>query len=162
MIALIAAMDRNRAIGRDGSMPWHLPDDLRRFKQLTLGKAVLMGRKTALSIGRPLPGRLNLVLTRQANAPYPEQIAVDSLDAALAQAGSSDLMVIGGGEVYAAALAHADQLHLTWIDTEAAAADTWFPEFDATQWEIVSEQSHASDSRHAFPFRFFDYRRKQR
>lgn len=162
MIALIAAMDRRRAIGRDGDMPWHLPDDLRRFKQLTLGKAVLMGRKTALSIGRPLPGRLNLVLTHQSYAPYPEQMTVASLDAALARAGSYDLMVIGGGEVYAVALARAEQLHLTWIEGEVAAADTWFPDFDVAQWEIVSEQAHASDARHAFPFRFVDYRRKQR
>jgi dihydrofolate reductase len=86
VIALIAALDRNFAIGREGTMPWHLPDDLKRFKQLTLGKTVLMGRKTAVSIGRALPGRTNLVMSRQAGAPYAGQIRVDSIDAALAQA----------------------------------------------------------------------------
>lgn len=159
MIALIAAMDRKRAIGRDGDMPWHLPDDLRRFKQLTLGKAVLMGRKTALSIGRTLPGRSNLVLTHQASAPFAQQIVVESLDAALLQAGTSDLMVIGGGEVYAQALDRAQRLHLTLIDTEVPNADTWFPPFDASRWQLLSEEPHAADARHAHAFRFCDYQR---
>lgn len=159
MIALIAAMDRMRAIGREGDMPWHLPDDLRRFKQLTLGKAVLMGRKTALSIGRTLPGRTNLVLTHQASAPFAQQIVVESLDAALAQAGPSELMVIGGGEVYAQALDRAERLHLTLIETEVPGADTWFPPFDVSRWQLVGEEAHAADARHAHAFRFCDYRR---
>ena len=96
MIALIAALDRNFAIGREGDMPWHLPDDLKHFKQLTVGKAVLMGRKTALSIGRALPGRTNLVMSRQGSAPYAGQVIVSSVDAAINQAQGSDLMVIGG------------------------------------------------------------------
>ena len=87
MIALIAAMDRKRAIGRDGDMPWHLPDDLRRFKALTLGKPVLMGRKTAVAVGRALPGRVNLVLTRGRGVPFAEQVAVASLDDAIARGG---------------------------------------------------------------------------
>ena len=157
MIALVAALDRNFAIGSDGAMPWHLPDDLRRFKQLTLGKSVLMGRKTALSIGRSLPGRNNLVLTRGGHAPYPGQIAVDTLDAAVVHAGEGDLMVIGGGEVYAAALARAERLYLTWVDIEAPAADTWFPRFDESAWTIVSESPHAVDAKHAHAFRFVDY-----
>ncbi|MEO8011005.1 MAG: dihydrofolate reductase, partial [Dokdonella sp.] len=102
-ITLVAALDRRHAIGRDGAMPWHLPDDLRRFKRLTLGKPVLMGRKTALSIGRALPGRDNLVLSRGDAPPYVGQIVVDSINAALARA-DSELVVIGGGEVYALAL----------------------------------------------------------
>ncbi|MBU6478554.1 MAG: dihydrofolate reductase, partial [Xanthomonadaceae bacterium] len=100
MIALIAALDRNRAIGRGGAMPWHLSDDLKRFKELTLGKPVLMGRRTALAIGRPLPGRTNLVLTRGGNVPFDGQTVVHSLDEAIARAGNVELMVIGGGEVY--------------------------------------------------------------
>src|SRR5512138_77429 len=100
-VALVAALDRNYAIGRDGAMPWHLPDDLKRFKQLTFGKPVLMGRKTALAIGKPLPGRRNLVLTRGGAAPFAAQQAVASIDAAVAAANGSELMVIGGGEVYA-------------------------------------------------------------
>ncbi len=94
-ISLIAALDRNRAIGRAGAMPWHLPDDLKRFKALTLGKPVLMGRKTALAIGRPLPGRLNLVLTRGEVAPFPGQTVVHSLDDAIARAGDSDFRASG-------------------------------------------------------------------
>jgi dihydrofolate reductase len=159
VISLIAALDRNFAIGRDGAMPWHLPDDLRRFKHLTLGRSVLMGRRTALSIGRALPGRTNLVLTGSGVAPYPAQIAVPSLEAALAEAGTGELMVIGGGEVYAAALEHADRMHLTWVDTEAAAADTWFPRFREPDWRIVSEVAHAVDATHACAFRFVDYER---
>ena len=159
MIALIAALDRKLAIGRDGAMPWHLPDDLKRFKQLTLGKSVLMGRKTALSIGRALPGRENLVMSRSSTAPYVGQIAVDSIDAAIEQAGENDLMVIGGGEIYALAIDHADHMHLTWIDTEAASADTWFPRFEQADWNITCEQFHPVDNKHALPFRFTDYTR---
>jgi dihydrofolate reductase len=110
-IALIAAIDRHYAIGRDGAMPWHLPDDLKRFKALTLGKPVLMGRKTAVAIGRPLPGRPNFVLTRSGAAPFDGQRAVASLDAAIDAANGADLMVIGGGEVYALALPIATPTH---------------------------------------------------
>ena len=158
-ISLIAALDRHRAIGRNGAMPWHLPDDLKRFKALTLGKAVLMGRKTALAIGRPLPGRMNLVLTRAARAPFAGQIAVPSLDAALAQTASGELAVIGGGEVYALALPRATHMHLTWIDTQTHDADTFFPDFDPAQWRETSREAHAADARHAYGFTFVDYAR---
>lgn len=159
MIALVAALDRNFAIGLDGTMPWHLPDDLRRFKRLTLGQVVLMGRKTALSIGRALPERTNLVLSRSASAPFPGQIAVRSVEAALALAGERDLMVIGGGEVYAQTLARAARMHLTWVDTEAGSADTFFPRFDASEWNVERDEAHGADAKHACAFRFVDYRR---
>ena len=158
-LSLLAALDRNRAIGRDGAMPWHLPDDLKRFKQLTLSKPVLMGRKTALAIGRPLPGRRNFVLTRSGAVPFPEQQAVASLDAAIAAAGAVELCVIGGGEVYALALPRATRLHLTWIDTAAENADAFFPNFDARQWRETSRVAHAADARHEFAFAFVDYER---
>ena len=159
---LIAALDRNYAIGRDGAMPWHLPDDLRRFKQITLGKPVLMGRKTALAIGRPLPGRRNLVLTRAATAPFAGQEPVASIAAALEQAHGAELAVIGGGEVYALALPFATHLHLTWIDTAAERADAYFPRFDASQWIETARVPHAADARHEYPFTFVDYVRKGR
>jgi dihydrofolate reductase len=159
VIALIAALDRNFAIGSDGAMPWHLPDDLKRFKQLTLGKVVLMGRKTALSIGRALPGRINLVMSRGGVAPYPGQIVIDSIETAIDRAAGSALMVIGGGEIYAMAMARAERMYLTWIDTEAASADTYFPRFDPAGWEVLEETQHPVDARHAFPFRFSDYAR---
>jgi dihydrofolate reductase len=159
-ISLIAALDRNRAIGRDGAMPWHLPDDLRRFKALTLGKTVLMGRRTALAIGRALPGRRNVVLSRGGAAPYPGQHCVATLDEAIALAGDDELAVIGGGEVYALCLAQATQLHLTWIDAAVTDADTWFPRFDAAAWRETARSEHPADARHAHAFAFVDYQRR--
>jgi len=159
MLSLIAALDRHRAIGRNGAMPWHLPDDLKRFKQLTLGKAVLMGRKTAFAIGRPLPGRRNLVLTRSSAAPFAGQEVVASLDAAIAAAGNAELCVIGGGEVYALALPRATRLHLTWIDTAAENADAFFPRFDERAWREIARVAHVADARHEFAFEFVDYER---
>lgn len=160
VISLIAALDRNRAIGRDGAMPWHLPDDLKRFKVLTLGKPVLMGRKTALAIGRALPGRENLVLSRGDAAPFAGQRVVRTLDEAIAQADDAELAVIGGGEVYALSLPRATKLRLTWIDTEAELADAFFPRFDPADWIETSRESHACDARHAFAFAFVDYARR--
>ena len=159
LIALVAALDRKLAIGRDGAMPWHLPDDLKRFKQLTLGKPVLMGRKTALSIGRALPGRDNLVMSRNGAAPFAGQVAVRSLDLAIERAGGNDLMVIGGGEIYALAMDRAERMHLTWVDTDADSADTYFPSIDSSHWKIVSEVFHAADAKHALSFRFTDFER---
>jgi dihydrofolate reductase len=159
-LALIAALDRNYAIGRNGAMPWHLPDDLKRFKQLTLGKPTLMGRKTALAIGRPLPGRRNLVLTRSGTAPFDGQEAVASIDEATTRAGGDELMVIGGGEVYALALPRATRMLLTWIDTAAENADAYFPRFDARAWRETARVVHAADARHEFEFVFVDYERR--
>ena len=160
-ISLIAALDRSYAIGRDGAMPWHLPDDLKRFKALTLGKPVLMGRKTALAIGRALPGRANLVLTRSGEVPFAGQRAVASLDEAIAAAGDSELMVIGGGEIYALALPRATRLHLTWIDTTARDADAHFPRFDPEQWRETLREVHAADGYHEYAFAFVDYEKNR-
>lgn len=161
-ISLLAALDRRRAIGRRGAMPWHLPDDLRRFKALTLGKPVLMGRKTALAIGRALPGRPNLVLTRANEAPYPGQRVVHSLDDAFsAAAGADELVVVGGGEVYALAMPQATHLLLTWVDTETPDADTFFPDFDPRDWRETARLHHPADARHAFAFDFVDYERSR-
>ena len=158
-ISLIAALDRNYAIGRGGAMPWHLPEDLKRFKALTMGKPVLMGRKTALAIGRALPGRTNLVLTRSGEVPFAGQRAVASLDEAIAAAGDEELMVIGGGEIYALALPRATRLHLTWIDTEASDADAHFPRLDPAEWHETSREAHSADARHEYAFTFVDYER---
>lgn len=160
-ICLIAACDRRQAIGRDNALPWHLPDDLKRFKALTLGQPVLMGRRTAESLGRALPGRLNLVLSRNGAAPFPGMQPVASIEQALqACAGGARLWVIGGGEVYALALPMAQRLYLTQIDTEVEAADAWFPAFDRAGWEVEQRQAHAADARHACAFEFVDYRRR--
>ena len=159
-IALVAALDHAHAIGRDGAMPWHLPDDLKRFKALTRGHAILMGRKTADAIGRALPERRNLVLTRSGQVPFAGMEAVPSLAAARALAGSGPLMVIGGGEVYALALPRATGLHLTLVDTVVEDADAFFPPWSVEEWIEVSRERHGADDRHAFAFDYVDYRRR--
>lgn len=159
MISLIAALDNARGIGRGNSMPWHLPDDLKRFKALTLGKPILMGGNTARSLGRALPGRRNLVLTRASHPPFEGMETVASIDAALALAGDGELMVIGGGEIYAMSLARASRLYLTHVDTMVEDADVHFPAFDAGEWTVDMREHHARDARHAFAFEFVDYSR---
>lgn len=157
-LTLIAALDRHRAIGQDGGLPWHLPEDLRRFKALTLGKPVLMGRKTAESLGRALPERRNLVLTRSGRVPFSGMEAVGSLAQALAAAApASELCVIGGGEVFALTLPLAQALHLTWVETEVDRADAYFPAFAPDDWREVARVAHPADARHAFGFTFVDY-----
>jgi dihydrofolate reductase len=161
-VILIAALDRNRAIGRDNALPWHLPDDLKRFKALTTGKPMLMGRKTAESIGRALPGRRNLVLTRSGRVPFAGMQAVASIDDARAIAeadGAGELCVIGGGEIYALALPFAKRMHLTFVDTAIDGADAFFPSFDAAQWRVVSRETHPVDAKHMFAFENVDYAR---
>jgi dihydrofolate reductase len=120
-----------------------------------------MGRKTALAIGRTLPGRANLVLTRGESTPFAGQVAVHSVDEAIEKTTGDELAVIGGGEIYALALPRATRLHLTWIDTVAADADTFFPRFDAHDWIETSREPHPADARHPFAFAFADYARRR-
>jgi dihydrofolate reductase len=162
VLVLVAALDRYRAIGRGNAMPWHLPDDFRHFKALTLGKPVLMGRRTAESLGRALPGRTNLVLTRSGRVPFDGMQAVATLDEAIAIAGAQNadaLCVIGGGEIYTLTLPQADVLQLTHVDTVVDGADAFFPAWDAATWRETSRTSHMADSRHAHAFDFVEYRR---
>jgi len=156
-ISLIAALDENSAIGRKGQLPWHLPDDLRWFKELTLGKFVLMGYNTAVSVGRALPGRTNLVLTRKHEAPFPGQITVRSLEEGLARASGTGLMVIGGGEVYKAALPKAQRLYLTWVNAAVDGADTFFPGVHFSDWTELSRSHHKKDADHAYDFDMVEY-----
>lgn len=158
-LRLVAALDRARGIGRGNQLPWRLPDDLKRFKALTLGRPLLMGRKTAESLGRALPGRRNLVLTRSGRVPFAGMEPVATLAEALAACDDETLMVIGGGEVYALALPLASQLHLTHVDTVVDGADAFFPAYDPAHWQPVSREAHAADDRHALAFEFVDYRR---
>lgn len=160
-LSLIAALDRDHGIGRDNDLPWKLPDDLKRFKALTVGKPILMGRRTAQSLGRALPGRLNLVLTRSGQVPFDGMQAVASIEQALHAAADTDaeeLCVIGGGEIYRLAMAQATDLHLTWVQTTVP-ADTHFPPVDPALWVEVAREHHAADERHAYAFDFVDYRR---
>ena len=161
-LSLIAALDRDLGIGHDNQLPWQLPDDLKRFKSLTLGKPILMGRRTAESLGRALPGRPNLVLTRSGQVPFAGMQAVALIDQALqyaTEAGADELCVIGGGEIYRLAMAQATDLHLTWVQTTVP-ADTHFPPVDTSVWTEVAREHHAADARHAFAFDFVDYRRR--
>jgi len=161
-LTLIAALDRHYAIGKDGALPWHLPDDLKRFKTLTLGKPILMGRKTAQSLGRALPKRRNLVLTRSGQVPFVGMQAVASLEQALllAEGDGGALCVIGGGEVYALALPITTRLHLTWVDTVVEGADAHFPRLALHEWRETSRVLHPADAAHAFAFDFVDYERR--
>ena len=162
-IALIAALDRNRAIGKGNDLPWRLPDDLKRFKALTLGRPLLMGRRTAESLGRALPGRRNLVLTRGGRVPFAGMEAVAGVDEALQLAaadGADTLCVIGGGEVYAQCLPAAARMYLTHVDTAVEDADTFFPRFDAAAWRVLARKAHPADAGHACAFEFVDYARR--
>ena len=159
-ISLIAALDNDSVIGKDGAMPWHLPDDLKRFKELTVGKYVLMGYNTAVSIGRALPDRTNLVLSRRHSAPFPGQETVRSLPEAQALAGGTGLMVIGGGEVYRETLPFAMRLYLTWVDTHVDGGNVFFPRVNFREWVEVSRQHHGRDDKHAFAFDMVEYVRE--
>ncbi|EKP0303411.1 type 3 dihydrofolate reductase [Aeromonas veronii] len=161
-ISMIAAMAHDRVIGKDNQMPWHLPADLAHFKRVTLGKPVLMGRKTFESIGRPLPGRRNLVISRNPDYQAEGIEVVGSVEAALALlAGSSveELMVIGGGHLYAEMLPSADCLYLTRIDL-AVEGDTRFPAFDDGQWQRVDCESHPADEKNPHPYSFETWLRR--
>lgn len=161
-ISMIAAMAHDRVIGKDNQMPWHLPADLAHFKRVTLGKPVLMGRKTFESIGRSLPGRRNLVISRNPDYQAEGIEVVGSVEAALALlAGSSveELMVIGGGHLYAEMLPSADCLYLTRIDL-AVEGDTRFPAFDDGQWQRVDCESHPADEKNPHPYSFETWQRR--
>lgn len=150
-LAMIAALAQNRVIGLDNRMPWHLPADLKHFKAMTLGKPIIMGRKTWDSLGRPLPGRLNLVVSRQADLQLAGAETFTDLDAALVRAeqwareqGVDELMLIGGAQLYAQALGQAQRLYLTRIDA-APAGDAFFPAFDEAEWQCVESQPHPAE-----------------
>jgi len=156
---LLAAVAGNGIIGREGALPWHLPDDLRRFKALTLGKPLLMGRRTAESIGRPLPGRRNLVLTSQPVSPVAGMEPVASLEEALAGcAADAEVCVIGGAGLYRLALPLADVLELTLVHADIA-GDVRFPDFERTAWLETARSEHPADERHAWPLSFVRYER---
>lgn len=160
LISLVAAMAENGTIGRDNSLPWRLPEDLKRFKALTMGKLLLMGRKTYESIGRPLPGRTNLVLTRDREWRAEGVIVVRSLGQALRHArDAQELVAIGGAEIYRLLMPFARRIHLTLVHAEIP-GDTFFPDFDPTQWADVECLSHPADERNAYPFTFVTLERK--
>ncbi|TXH91786.1 MAG: dihydrofolate reductase [Pseudomonas sp.] len=158
-LCLIAALAENRVIGRDNQLPWHLPADLKHFKAHTLGKPVIMGRKTWDSLGRPLPGRLNLVVTHQADLQLEGAEVFTSLEAALARAdhwareqGVAELMLIGGAQLYEQALPLARRLYLTRVALQPQ-GDAWFPPFDEAVWQCSEREEHqAGESTPAYRF----------
>ena len=155
LISLIVAMAENRVIGRGNQMPWHLPADLRHFKSVTLGKPVIMGRKTFESIGRPLPGRRNVVISRNLDWCAEGVESVSSLDAALALVqGADEVMIIGGGQLYREALPLAQRLYLTHIALTVTDADTWFPDYSQYQWQLRAEELHDPDEKNPYHYRF--------
>lgn len=161
-ISLIVAMASNRVIGRDGQMPWHLSADLQRFKQITLGSPILMGRKTYEAIGRPLPGRQNLIISRNSDYQIPGCQVFDNMQKALQAVASSDeLFVIGGATLYEALLPYADYLYLTVIDT-AFAGDTYFPETDPATWHEISREDISNDSSVDFSYSFVKLQNRQK
>jgi dihydrofolate reductase len=158
-VSLVVAAAENGVIGHGNQLPWRLPDDLKRFKALTLGKPVLMGRKTFESIGKPLPGRTNIVISRRSGLMLPGCVVVNSLRQALAAAaGAEELAVIGGADVYAQALSSADVIHLTRVHANIP-GDAVFPTLDATQWTERLIERHPADDRHAFAFSFIELER---
>jgi dihydrofolate reductase len=149
IISLIVARARDGAIGRCGKLPWHIADDLKHFKRLTVGKPIIMGRKTWDSIGRPLPGRHNIVVTRQRNWQAEGATVVHNLAEAIAAAGldpklrPDEIMMIGGSEIYAQSLLFADRIYLTEVDIDVPDADAYFPQTNNAQWQEVSRKVHA-------------------
>jgi dihydrofolate reductase len=151
-LTLIAAMGANRAIGIKGRMPWHLPGELQHFKRATMGKSLVMGRKTWQAIGRPLPGRQNIVVSGNAAFTAAGAEVCGSLEAAIDAARSEEIMIIGGGQLYALALPRARRMILTLIE-HSPEADTWFPEWRERHWQTVAEEMHAAREGQQYAYR---------
>ncbi|NWF36699.1 type 3 dihydrofolate reductase [Mariprofundus sp. KV] len=159
MISLIWGMDRNRLIGKENGLPWRLPADMAWFKKSTMGKPILMGRKTYESIGRPLPGRTNLILTRQSDLNIEGCTVIHSIDEALAEVADADeIMVMGGAEIYALLLDQADRLYITEIDGSFE-GDAWFPEFDLSLWRETSREEYLPDEKNLYAYAFITMER---
>ena len=156
-ITLIVAADENNAIGLDGKMPWHLPQDLRFFKNTTWAMPVIMGRKTFDSMGKPLPGRTNIVITQNRDWQYDGVWTAGSLDEAIDMALSlevREIFIIGGGTIYQASLPLANRVYLTRVHTKMDRADTWFPVLPDNEWNIEWERPFSKDEKHAFDYSF--------
>ncbi|HEX7027741.1 MAG TPA: dihydrofolate reductase [Gammaproteobacteria bacterium] len=160
IVSLVVAMDRNRLIGRDNGLPWHLPADLKHFKAVTMGKPIVMGRKTFESIGRPLPGRRNVVISR--NPAYRAlgcEVFIGLEEALAALEDVEEVAVIGGAEIFKQAMPRADKMHLTVID-ETFEGDAWFPPYDENEWRCTATETHRhEDESGSFTYRFLTLER---
>jgi len=157
IISLIAAMGKNRTIGKNGKLPWNMPSDLKYFRDKTKGKTVVMGRKTYDSIGRPMPDRTNIIITRDQDYKTEGCIVVHSVEEAIKEAekinANQELMIIGGSQIYKEFLSKANRIYLTIIEGEFE-GDTFFPEYDVTQWKEVSYEEHERDAENPYNYRF--------
>ena len=156
IISLIVAMDENRAIGVNNRVPWHLPDDLKRFKTLTMEHHIIMGRKTYESIGKTLPGRTNVVITRQQDYQPDDCLIVHSVDEAIdlvEDRGETEAFIIGGGEIFKQSLVLADRIYLSIVHTTVQ-AEVYFPQLDEPQWTEIESSHHPVDQTHQFPFTY--------
>ena len=159
--SLVVAVARNGVIGRDNALPWRLPAELAHFKRVTMGHPIVMGRRTYESIGKPLPGRKNIVVTHNRAFEAPGCTVVTSLEEAWRAAdGADEVCVIGGTTLFAETLPAADMIHLTEVDAEVE-GDTWFPPFDRGEWQEREIARHPADERHAYPFRILELTRKR-
>lgn len=168
LISLIVAMDEANGIGKGNQIPWHLSSDLRRFQQLTMGHHILMGRKTYQSIGKTLPGRISLVISRQPDElifsfPEEDRFVFPSPEIALDFArkrGETEIFIIGGGEIYNQTIPIADRIYLTLVHT-LANCDTHFPSIEPSVWKVIEEIQYPQDNKNQFPFCFITYKRHQ-
>lgn len=160
MVTIIAAAGENNALGKDNDLVWHLPDDFKRFKKLTSGHFIIMGRKTFESFPKPLPNRTHIVITRQPNYRPKEIIVVHSLKSALELVkNDKQPFIIGGGEIYKKSMDKADRIELTRVHGTFE-ADTFFPEIDENQWKLVAEKHHPKDEKHNYAFTYLTYERR--
>ncbi len=159
MITMIAAIGSNKAIGKDNELLWHLPNDLKRFKKVTAGHHVIMGRKTFESLGRPLPNRTNIIISRNENYKAEGCIVVSSLEDALAAAATDpNPFILGGAQIYTQAMPLADELDITLVKASLE-ADAFFPEIDLKVWKEVSREDYQADDRHAYDYSFVKYKK---
>ena len=161
IISLVVAAATNNAIGKEGQMPWHLPNDMKHFKNVTWGMPVVMGRKTFESLGKALPGRKNIVITRQEGWSAENTVVVKSLEDALfvaAQTDALEVMVIGGGEIYKAYFDKAKRIYMTRVEVTPD-ADTFFPVIDGKQWQLISQRNHEADEKNPFNYSFQQWER---
>jgi dihydrofolate reductase len=163
ILSFIVAASNDNAIGKGNSLPWNLPEDMKFFKRTTMGKPVIMGRKTYESLGRPLPGRLNIVLTSDKDLVLPEGVLkfadINSAVERLQNEPGEEAFIIGGGKIFESTMPYADRMYVTRVNTVVPDADAFFPVIDHTHWKLVWEEQHKADAQHKFDFAFQKYER---
>lgn len=165
IISMIAATDENNTLGKNGDLLWHLPDDFKRFKALTINHPIVMGRKTFETFPKLLPQRTHIIITRQKDYKAEGCIVVNNIEDALeiakkSEGGAEEICIIGGGEIYKLALPYANKIELTLIHHKFEGADAFFPEFDKAEWDLTGEVYHPEDDKHPYDFTYLTYLRR--